>query len=645
MRIQSAVIRALPSCLIGLLCGVAVRAATFEVTNLSDSGVGSLRERIALAAANAGPDTITFRPDLKGVIVLTSALVVNGDLSIMGPGSNIISISGNNAVRVLEITNGSSNITIEGLTLRDGRASQLTVSRGGNIHSVGSLTLRRCVVTNGVAPANTAAYGGGIYHSGGTLELDSCTIHGNMTTSATAGYGAGVYLASGSSMIATNCTIAGNSIVTGTVSWGGGVFMIGSTAQFTYCTFAYNTMSGVAQEGGALLVSESLATIGNSLLANSWGGNVVGSQSQVISHGNNVVTDNSTGFVNGIKGDVVNIGVASAMIGTLGDYGGPTPTVALLPGSPAIDKIPEDDEVVRVDQRGMHRADGDCGGALLADSGAFEYGAGRGINLNGNDQCARVPFAPQFSLANNFTIEAIVRPDHTNGVMRIVSTRGRDSGFGFGHIDGKLIFTTFSIKDYVTSTVRLTPGVQRHVAVVFSNANFARFYVDGAHVQTIAGTTPANTNQEQIYIGRNPPNTPDGQYWDGQIDEVRIWNLARTASQIAASYNTELTGNEPGLIGYWRFNEGHGDISANDAGAGGYGTAELLKGPYWMQAPACLCDPCDTNCNGTVNQFDIVPFVKAVTTHTGCSPCTGDVNGDGTTNTFDIGGFLNCLVP
>ena len=70
-----------------------------------------------------------------------------------------------------------------------------------------------------------------------------------------------------------------------------------------------------------------------------------------------------------------------------------------------------------------------------------------------------------------------------------------------------------------------------------------------------------------------------------------------------------------------------------------------LTGGFW-QPPIVVppCNPCDTNCDGTVNQFDIASFLNAVLTHTGCSACAGDANGDGTANQFDIQGFIDCIL-
>jgi sugar lactone lactonase YvrE len=56
------------------------------------------------------------------------------------------------------------------------------------------------------------------------------------------------------------------------------------------------------------------------------------------------------------------------------------------------------------------------------------------------------------------------------------------------------------------------------------------------------------------------------------------------------------------------------------------------------------CDPCDVNCDGVVDAFDIEPFIGLLTGGgSPCAPCAGDANGDGTVDAFDIEPFIDCL--
>jgi hypothetical protein len=58
------------------------------------------------------------------------------------------------------------------------------------------------------------------------------------------------------------------------------------------------------------------------------------------------------------------------------------------------------------------------------------------------------------------------------------------------------------------------------------------------------------------------------------------------------------------------------------------------------------CDPCDTNCDGTIDAFDIEPFISLLLGGgQPCAPCSGDINGDGAIDAFDIEPFINCLLP
>ncbi|MEG4115844.1 MULTISPECIES: DUF4347 domain-containing protein, partial [unclassified Microcoleus] len=136
---------------------------TITVTNNNDSGPGSLRNAIASAAAD---DTIQFESSLASkTITLTSGqLVINKNLTIDAVGAANLTISGNNASRVIR-TEGATNVTIKNLIVANGKVSGTdpnneATSAGGAIQtgSSSTLTLENCQVNN-----NVAGFGGGIY--------------------------------------------------------------------------------------------------------------------------------------------------------------------------------------------------------------------------------------------------------------------------------------------------------------------------------------------------------------------------------------------------------------------------------------------------------------------------------------------------
>jgi len=80
-------------------------------------------------------------------------------------------------------------------------------------------------------------------------------------------------------------------------------------------------------------------------------------------------------------------------------------------------------------------------------------------------------------------------------------------------------------------------------------------------VLTAVWLTPAPaTAQSLVTVGCNPSNN---QCFNGLIDEFRIWNVARTATQIHDYYDVAVAGTEANLAGYWKFDEASGTTAAD----------------------------------------------------------------------------------
>ena len=145
------------------------------VTSLLDNGAPeTLRYQIENDVAG---ETITFDPTLfrsgPRTITLSQApgagqLQVNKGLTILGPGANKLTVSGNNASVVFKI-DASVPVTISGLTISHGRGG----NEGGGIDNAGTLTLNNSTVSD-----NWAGQGGGLYNSG-TATITACTFIGN----------------------------------------------------------------------------------------------------------------------------------------------------------------------------------------------------------------------------------------------------------------------------------------------------------------------------------------------------------------------------------------------------------------------------------------------------------------------------------
>ena len=142
------------------------QAATFTVTITGDSGPGSLRQAILDANATPGDDTIVFTTN--GTITLAAPLpLVSDNTSIIGPGTNQLTISGNNAVQVFSFNAGTTN-TLSDLTIANGLATGY--QNGAGIANAGALTLTNCALVNNT---NLGGWGGAVFNSGSMAIINS----------------------------------------------------------------------------------------------------------------------------------------------------------------------------------------------------------------------------------------------------------------------------------------------------------------------------------------------------------------------------------------------------------------------------------------------------------------------------------------
>ncbi len=355
--------------------GLLTSQAMLSVTNTSDSGPGSLRQAIAASNATPGADTITFQSGVTGSIILTSGqLTITDALTIVGPGANQLAISGNNASGVFEIRAVTSDVTISGLTVTNGRGSYA----GGGIlvGTVGTFNLINAAVTNNTATDT----GGGLefgpkLNSPSTLNISGSTFSGNRSKE-----GGAIHLEGGTANI-TNTTISGN---TATEAYGGGISNFESVITINHSTITGNSSSGTSVRGsggGVANLNITNITVANTIIAGNSGVNpdvsdYKDARGNFVSLGGNLIGNNqgTTGaFTAGnsnANGDIVGTSAAPVdpKLAALADNGGPTQTIALLGGSPALDHAGSA-SCPATDQRGVPRPQGSG-----CDIGAFELG-------------------------------------------------------------------------------------------------------------------------------------------------------------------------------------------------------------------------------------------------------------------------------
>ncbi|TWT65884.1 hypothetical protein Pla123a_47950 [Posidoniimonas polymericola] len=238
--------------------------AVFAVSNLDDSGSGSLREAVALANSAAGADEIVFSgAAASGTIALTSGeLQVTDALTMTGPGERELTIEGAGFSRVINFaapdgSESSADLAISGLTLTGGVtvASNAvvdglpeTLHSGGGIRflSSGQLTVTRSTIDSNHTLGDNAE-GGGIFTVSGAVVLDDARISNN-STSGDGSSGGGVFTRHGAIQVVDSVLFENRTL--GTEAFGGAIAIFDAVVEITDSFLQHNRAED--SDGGAI---------------------------------------------------------------------------------------------------------------------------------------------------------------------------------------------------------------------------------------------------------------------------------------------------------------------------------------------------------------------------------------------------------
>ena len=228
---------------------------------------------------------------------------------------------------------------------------------------------------------------------------------------------------------------------------------------------------------------------------------------------------------------------------------------------------------------------------ILAIAGmlAFQLGAQNALNFDGTDDYVTSNFSG-ISGSSARTVEAWIRTTaianpSSGGSQKVImdwGTMATGTRFTFNVLWSNAIRLEVG-GNGVSGTIPVNDGKWHHVACVWdpTATNKVKLYVDG--VLDVQGTPTVTTNSisGNFVIGRRVDGV---NYFDGDIDEVKVWNVARSLSDIVADTSAEYCGLPAGLVAYYRLNEGV--ASGNNAGINS--TAEDVA-----------------NATGTLNNFSL----------------------------------------
>ncbi|MFJ9690640.1 LamG-like jellyroll fold domain-containing protein [Kitasatospora sp. NPDC101183] len=229
----------------------------------------------------------------------------------------------------------------------------------------------------------------------------------------------------------------------------------------------------------------------------------------------------------------------------------------------------------------FERSPGTCpftGRELVPVTGTEGY-AETALRLTGTDPCVDLgdPAALRFG-GKAYSIEAWIKPSSLNGPVL-----GRAGEYQLSvDATGAVTLTHTGAPTPLTSTETVPTDVYTHIAATFDGKT-AKLYVNGR--PTGSGPLPFTpVTGVKTLIGQDG----SGGRFDGDLDELRAWNRVRTEAELVESMNYRLIGNDPGLVAYYRFDEGSGTTAYDQTDNAVHGT--LKGGATWTGSDAPVGD-------------------------------------------------------
>ncbi len=205
---------------------------------------------------------------------------------------------------------------------------------------------------------------------------------------------------------------------------------------------------------------------------------------------------------------------------------------------------------------------------------AFYFSLNYALAFDGT-QCATIPYFSELNLGEHFTLEAWIFQNSSFDANRIIdrSTQYVSPYYQYALFADSRLGTTLCSDDAAIGTIH-TAGSRpdylswHHVAVTYNDGQL-KFYIDGEVVTSLSlSSRTLCENLMPLTIGRK--TLSEESYFDGSIDEVRVWNVVRSPEEILSNYAKSLVGNENGLVLYLDFNEGSGQVVHSPVGNNGF---------------------------------------------------------------------------
>ena len=213
------------------------------------------------------------------------------------------------------------------------------------------------------------------------------------------------------------------------------------------------------------------------------------------------------------------------------------------------------------------------------------------LQFDGQNDYGLMPFQ-DLTGKSEITLEAWINPDPNipQYYQNIVRQNGQSIPaallLAYQNNGTAISFGLNTTSGYVEIDPPVSPSqftnVWSHIACVY-DGDLMRMYINGMLVDSAVNAGTMNFSQPNtIFFGRRTISSPTEPY-HGKLDEVRIWDVARTQQEIFNNMNCALFGPIPGLLAVYNLNSASGTVVVDNSGNGSSGT--IYNSPQWITSP------------------------------------------------------------
>jgi hypothetical protein len=215
------------------------------------------------------------------------------------------------------------------------------------------------------------------------------------------------------------------------------------------------------------------------------------------------------------------------------------------------------------------------------------------------------------NVGDDLTLEIWLQFRDLDDNQKVIGKFGlNNSGYLLGVDQGRVYPEVWTPTKFEDLAGLMNPLAQHwhHIAITYEAGDSLKSYINGKQVgAVVVGNAGLAANTDPLIIGIASWDLSNFQSF-GNMDEVRVWDVARSHAEIKESMFRELSGTEPGLVAYYDFNQSTGNNLPDITGNGNDGTGNNVDADEWMASNAVIANAATASSNDLAGLWNGISF-------------------------------------